>query len=204
MSFKREEIREILGEAYTDEIAGKLVSLHRTVVDPLKDQLDDAKRDVTKFKTEAEKVPGLEKKVKDLEGGEDWKAKYEKEKTDHQAYRDQVAQEATTAKVKAAYKKLLTEEKISEKTLDSILNATDYSKMKLKEDGSLDGVEDLKKDIDAKWGGFRVTQRQRGEKVDNPPAGAPSGSESAVREMTAKWHAQRFGEAPAGKSSPNQ
>ena len=162
MSFKREEIREILGEAYTDEIATKLVGLHRTVVDPLKDQLDDAKRDATRYKAEAEKLPGVQKELDELKGGEDWKAKYEKEKSDHQAYRDQVAQEATTAKVKAAYKKLLTEEKISEKTLDSILNATDYSKMKLKEDGSLDGVEDLKKDIDAKWGGFRVTQRQRG------------------------------------------
>ena len=196
MSFKREEIREILGEAYTDDIAGKLISLHRTVVDPIKDQLDDAKRDATRYKAEADKVPGLEQKVKDLEGGEDWKAKYEKEKSDHQAYRDQVAREATAAKVKAAYRKLLTEEKISEKTLDSILNATDYSGMKLKEDGSLDGIEDLKKDIDTRWGGFKVTQRQRGGKVDTPPSGAPGGSDSNVREMAAKWHAKRFGEAP--------
>ena len=196
MSFKREEIREILGEAYTDDIAGKLIGLHRTVVDPIKDQLDDAKRDATKYKAEADKVPGLEQKVKDLEGGEDWKAKYEKEKSDHQAYRDQVAREATAAKVKAAYRKLLTEEKISEKTLDSILNATDYSGMKLKEDGSLDGIEDLKKDIDTRWGGFKVTQRQRGGKVDTPPSGVPGGSDSSVREMAAKWHAKRFGEAP--------
>ena len=196
MSFKREEIREILGEAYTDDIAGKLISLHRTVVDPIKDQLDDAKRDATKYKAEADKVPDLQQKVKDLEGGEDWKAKYEKEKSDHQAYRDQVAQEATAAKVKAAYKKLLTEEKISEKTLEAILNATDYSKMKLKDDGTLDGIEDLKKDIDTKWGGFKVSTRQRGEKVDNPPAGDNGGADNSVREMTAKWHAKRFGEAP--------
>lgn len=196
MSFKREEIREILGEAYTDEIAGKLVSLHRTVVDPLKDQLDDAKRDATKYKTEADKVPGLEQKVKDLEGGEDWKGKYEAEKKAHDDYKAQVAQEATTAKVKAAYKKLLTDEKISDKTLESILNATDYSKMKLKEDGSLDGIEDLKKDIDSKWGGFKVTQRQRGQEVKTPPEGAPGGSDSEVRALTAKWHAQRYGEAP--------
>ena len=196
MSFKREEIREILGEAYTDDIAGKLISLHRTVVDPIKDQLDDAKRDATKYKAEADKVPDLQQKVKDLEGGEDWKAKYEKEKSDHQAYRDQVAQEATAAKVKAAYKKLLTEEKISEKTLEAILNATDYSKMKLKDDGTLDGIEDLKKDIDTKWGGFKVSTRQRGEKVDNPPAGDNGGADNSVREMTAKWHEKRFGKAP--------
>lgn len=196
MSFKREELREILGDAYTDDIATKLINQHRTVVDPLKDQLDDAKRDTTKYKTEADKVPGLEQKIKDLEGGEDWKGKYEAEKKAHDDYKAQVAQEATTAKVKAAYKKLLTDEKISEKTLDSILNATDYSKMKLKEDGSLDGIEDLKKDIDTKWGGFRVSQRQRGQDVKTPPESAPGGPDSSVREMTAKWHAQRYGEAP--------
>ena len=196
MSFKREEIREILGEAYTDEIAGKLIGLHRTVVDPLKDQLDDAKRDATKYKADAEKLPGVQAELEEAKKGEDWKAKYEQADQALKDYKAQVAQEATTAKVKAAYKKLLTEEKISEKTLDSILNATDYSKMKLKDDGTLDGIEDLKKDIDTRWGGFKVTQRQRGERVDNPPAGAPGGSDNSVREMTSKWHAQRFGEAP--------
>ena len=200
MSFKREEIREILGEAYTDDIAGKLISLHRTVVDPIKDQLDDAKRDATKYKAEAEKVPGLQKDLDELKKGEDWKAKYDAEKKAHDDYRAQVAQEATTAKVKAAYKKLLTEEKISEKTLDSVMNATDYSKMKLKEDGTLDGIEDLKKDIDTRWGGFKVAQRQRGERVDNPPPGGNGGSDNSIREMTAKWHAQRFGEAPQQKT----
>lgn len=196
MGFKREEIREALGEAYTDEIAGKLVAMHRSVVDPLKDQLDDAKRDVTKYKTEAEKVPGLQQQVKDLEGGEDWKAKYEQADQALKDYKAQVAQEATTAKVKAAYKKLLTEEKVSEKTLDAVLAATDFSKMKLKEDGTLDGIEDLKKDIDTRWGGFKVTQRQRGERVDNPPDKPAGGSDNSVREMAAKWHAQKFGAAP--------
>ena len=196
MAFKREELREALGEAYTDDIAKKLIEMHRSVVDPIKDQLDDAKRDATKYKTEAEKVPGLQQKIKEYEGGEDWKQKYEQEKQAHADYKAQVARDAETAKVKAAYKKLLTEEKISEKALDAVMNATDYSGMKLKEDGTLDGVEDLKKDIDTRWGSFKVAQRQRGERVDNPPAGAPGGSDNNIREMTAKWHAERFGAAP--------
>ena len=141
-------------------------------------------------------MPGLQKDLDELKKGEDWKAKYEKADKDLKDYRDQVAREAETAKVKAAYKKLLTEEKISEKTLDAVMNATDYSKMKLKEDGTLDGIEDLKKDIDTRWGSFKVAQRQRGEKVDNPPPGNNGGSDNSIREMTAKWHAQRFGEAP--------
>ena len=161
MSFKREELREILGEAYTDDIAAKLITQHRSVVDPLMDQLDTAKAEVTKYKAEADKLPGVQKELDDLKGGEDWKTKYETEKQAHEDYRNQVAQEATTAKVKAAYRKLLTDEKISDKALEAVLNATDYSKMKLNDDGSLDGVEDLKKDIDTKWGSFKVGLRRQ-------------------------------------------
>jgi len=193
MAFTRAELREALGEAYTDDIAKKVIELHRSVVDPIKDDLDSAKRDATKYKTEAEKVPGLQKELNELKK-DDWKTKYEDEKKAHDEYKNQVARDAETAKVKAAYKKLLTEEKISEKTLESILTATDYSGMKLKDDGTLDKIEDLKKDIETKWGGFRVAQRQRGEKVDTPPPGNPGGSDSSIREMTAKWHAQRFGQ----------
>lgn len=199
MAFTRAEIREALGEAYTDEIAGKLITMHRSVVDPIKDDLDGAKRDATKYKAEAEKVPGLQKDLEEARKGEDWKAKYEKADQDLKDYKTKVARDAEIAKIKAAYKKLLTEEKISEKTLDSVMNATDYSGMKLKDDGTLDGIEDLKKDIDTRWGGFRVHTRQRGENVDNPPAGNNGGSDNSIRNMTAAWHAAKYGTAPQDK-----
>ena len=169
MAFRREDIREVLGEAYTDEIATKLVGLHRSVVDPLKDDLDNVKRDASKWKAEAEKLPGIQKELNELKSGEDWKGKYESEKKAHDEYKAQVALDAEAAKIKTAYRKLLVEERISAKTIDAVANATDYSGMKLKEDGTLENVDDLKKDIAEKWGGFQVNTRQRGENVDNPP-----------------------------------
>lgn len=197
MAFGRSDLREILGEAYTDDIAKKIISKHREVVDKINDELDTEKRESAKLKADAEKLPGIQKELDDLKK-EDYKAKYEKEHGDFEAYKGQVAKDAETAKVKAAYKKLLVEEKISEKTLDSILNATDYGKMKLKDDGTLDGIEDLKKDIADKWGGFKVTIRQRGQQVDNPPPGGDNGgNDGGVRSMAAKWHERRFGAAPA-------
>lgn len=170
MSFKREELREILGDAATEETITKLVKLHRTVVDPLTDELDTAKRDAAKYKTQADKVPDLQRQLDDFNKGEDWKTKYENEKKAHDEYKAQVARDATTAKAKAAHKKLLIEEGISEKAIDSILSATDYSKAKLKEDGTFDDAsrDSLKKDITDKWGGFKVSTRKRGEQVENP------------------------------------
>lgn len=197
MGFKIAEIREILGEAYTDDVGKKLVNLHRSVVDPLLDDLDTAKRDATKYKAEADKVPGLQKDLDEAKKGEDWKTKFEKAEKDLKDFKDQVARDAEAEKVKAAYKKLLIEEKISEKTLEAVMNATDYSGMKLKDDGTLDGIEDLKKDIDTRWGGFRINTRQRGERVDNPPKGTDNGgSDNSIRERMAARHAAQFGALP--------
>ena len=204
MAFKRAEIREILGEAYTDEIASKLVALHRGVVDPIKDDLDAANREMNRYKADAEKLPGLQKELEDAKKGEDWKAKYEQEKKDHDDYKAKIARDAETVKLKAAYKKLLVEEKISEKAIDSILNATNYDKMKLKDDGSLDGIDDLKKDIGEKWGGFKTRERQRGEQVATPPGGGTGGSDNSIRSLTAQWHAQRYGALPNSQNQGGQ
>lgn len=172
MAFKLSEIRGILGEAYTDEIAKGLVSLHRSVVDPLMDQLDEAKRDATRYKKDADKLPDVQKELDTLKG-DDWKAKYEKEHQSFEDYKGQVARDAEAVKAKAAHRKLLIDEGISEKAVDSILNATDYTKVKLGTDGALDkeSTESLKKDITDRWSGFKVATRRRGENVATPPAG---------------------------------
>lgn len=198
MGFKIAELREILGEAYTDDIGKKLVAQHRSVVDPLLDDLESAKRDATKYKAEAEKVPGLQKDLDEAKKGEDWKDKYEKEHQSFEDYKTKIAQDAEAVKVEAAYRKLLTEEKVSEKAMTLIIAAkkAEFSKMKLKEDGTLDGAEDLKKEINEKYADFRVSQRQRGEQVGNPPAGAPGGSDSSVREYVRKLHEARYGAPP--------
>ena len=72
--FTRAEIRNILGDACTEEIENRLVALHLGVVDPLKD-------DLTKYKADAEKLPGVQKELDDLKAAGDggYKEKYEKD-----------------------------------------------------------------------------------------------------------------------------
>ena len=134
------------------------------------DQLDEAKSEAQRYKAKADKATELQKQVDDLSKGEDWKKKYEDEKKSNDDYRAEVEREKTTSRAKAAHKKLLTQEGISDKAIDSILNATDYGKVTLKDDGSLDdeSTATLKKDITERWGGFKVSTRRRGEQVDNP------------------------------------
>ena len=95
--FTRAEIRNILGDACTEEIENRLVALHLGVVDPLKD-------DLTKYKADAEKLPGVQKELDDLKAAGDggYKEKYEKEHSAFEAFKtDITAKESKAAKERA-------------------------------------------------------------------------------------------------------
>lgn len=95
--FTRAEIRNILGDACTEEIENRLVALHLGVVDPLKD-------DLMKYKADAEKLPSIQKELDDLKAAGDggYKEKYEKEHSAFETYKSDVtAKESKAAKEKA-------------------------------------------------------------------------------------------------------
>ena len=95
--FTRAEIRNILGDACTEEIENRLVALHLGVVDPLKD-------DLTKYKADAEKLPSVQKELDGLKAAGDggYKEKYEKEHSAFEAFKtDITAKESKAAKEKA-------------------------------------------------------------------------------------------------------
>ena len=95
--FTRAEIRNILGDACTEEIENRLVALHLGVVDPLKD-------DLTKYKSDAEKLPSVQKQLDDLKAAGDggYKEKYENEHSAFEAFKtDITAKESKAAKEKA-------------------------------------------------------------------------------------------------------
>lgn len=163
-SFGRKWLAEIIRneDLSPEEKENQIMAGHIGVTDGLKDKIEE-------LKAEADKAADLQKQLDGINGGEDFKKKYEDE---HQAFEDfkkQTAQDAESAKVKAAYRKLLTDEGISVKRLDSILKVTDFSKMKLDKDGNLDKVDDLKKAINDEWSEFKTTVTTQGAKVENPP-----------------------------------
>lgn len=194
MAFKRADIRNVLGDNYTDEIANKLIALHVGVADAMKDEIEALKTERDKYKADAEKLAGVQKELDDMKNGEDFKAKYEKERDDFANYKKQVAQEAETEKVKAAYRKLLIAEKINEKRLDVVMRTTDFSKMKLDKDGNLADVDGLKKAINDDWADFKVKTEERGAGAENPPetdnGGKPT---SRAAELAAKFHQEKYG-----------
>lgn len=86
------------GMGLTDEQVDTIIEAHGDTVDGLKE-------DIQRYKADAEKLPGVQKELDDLkkDNGNDFKARYEKERQDFQAYKDGIAKkEAAAAKEKAA------------------------------------------------------------------------------------------------------
>lgn len=165
MAFKRSFL-ESLG--LSEQQVSAVMDEHIAVVDALK-----ADRD--KYKAEADKVADLQKELEGIKGGEDFKKKYEDEHESFENFKKKVAEEAETAKVQAAYRSLLVDEKIGAKWLDDIMRITDFTRMKIDKDGKLVDEAELRKTIGEKCSAFKTTITEKGAKVEAPPVTANAG-----------------------------
>ena len=85
------------GMGLTDEQVDTIIEAHTDTVDGLK-------ADVSKYKSDAEKLPDVQKQLDDLKAADDggYKEKYEKEHSDFEAYKSGItAKESKAAKEKA-------------------------------------------------------------------------------------------------------
>ena len=144
VKFTRAEIRNILGEACTEEIENRLVALHLGVVDPLKD-------DLTKYKADAEKLPGVQKQLDDLKATGDggYKEKYEKEHSAFEAYKSDVTKKESKAAKEKAVRAYFESKNITGANLDLAMRgcgeemaALELDGEKIKDTKSLDALVD--------------------------------------------------------------
>ena len=189
MGFQRKWLDGILTneDMSAKEKANAIMDEHLSQMGEVKDERDNLKKQVTEAET---KAADLQKQLDGVNGGEDYKKKYEDEHKAFEDFKKQTASEAELSKIKAAHRKLLVEEGISEKRIDAIQKVTDFSKMKLDKDGNLDGAADIRKSIAAEWGDFKVTVTEKGASVENPPkTGKPTKTKEEI--MAIKDTAER-------------
>ena len=168
--FTRAEIRNILGDACTEEIENRLVALHLGVVDPLKD-------DLTKYKADAEKLPGVQKQLDDLKAAGDggYKEKYEKEHSAFEAFKtDITAKESKAAKEKAV-RAYFESKNITGSNLDLAMRGCGEEMAALVMDG--DKIKDttsLDALIDGAYKSLVYTEHVQGANPATPPANPPA------------------------------
>lgn len=180
------------GMGLTEEQVSAIIEEHTNVTTSLKDQ-------IKQYKADAEKLPAVQQELDDFKkdtSASDWEKKYNKEHADFEKYKTDISNKEQSEKIKSAYKKLLTECKVGDKHLDSILRVTDFSKMKLAEDGSLDESDKLKETINSEWGGFISTKETKGADVSNPPGDGgkeEGGSTGRAAILAARYHDNLYG-----------
>ena len=157
---------EALGieQAKIDEI----ISAHTEVTDSLKADRDSYKEKAEKYdqtKTELDKANSeLDKVSKD-----EYKTKYESLEAEFNKYKTDIAEKEVKGKKEEAYKKMLKEIGVNEKSIDAILKVKDLSSLKLDDKGEIVDVDALKESEKKDWEGFIIESEVHGQDPSTPP-----------------------------------
>ena len=157
---------EALGieQAKIDEI----ISAHTEVTDSLKADRDSYKEKAEKYdqtKTELDKAKSeLDKVSKD-----EYKTKYESLEAQFNKYKTDIAEKEVKGRKEEAYKKMLKEIGVNEKSIDAILKVKDLSTIKLDDKGGIVDVDTLKESEKKDWEGFIIESEVHGQDPSTPP-----------------------------------
>ena len=158
------------GMGLTDEQVDTIIEAHTDTVDGLK-------ADVSKYKSDAEKLAGVEKELNDLKamGDGGYKEKYEKEHKAFEDYKaDITAKESKAAKEKAV-RAYFESKNITGSNLDLAMRGCGEEMAALEMDG--DKIKDTKildALVDGTYKGLVSTTQTKGANPANPPANPPA------------------------------
>lgn len=141
------------------------------IIEAHTDTVDGLKSDLSKYKTDAEKLPDVQKELDELKakGDDGWKEKHDKLKGEFDAYKKDVeAKEAHSKKVEA-YKAILKDANLSEKGIEKAIKYAEWDKIELGEDGKLKGANDHIKAVREEWAEYVTTTTTTGAKTSTPP-----------------------------------
>lgn len=158
------------GMGLTDEQVDTIIEAHTDTVDGLK-------ADVSKYKTDAEKLPSVQKELDDLKAAGDggYKEKYEKEHSDFETYKSTVTAKESKAAKEKAVRAYFESKNITGANLDLAMRgcgeemaALELDGEKIKDTKSLDAL------VDGTYKGLVSNTQFKGANPANPPANPPA------------------------------
>lgn len=146
-----------------------------TIIEAHTDTVDGLKEDINKYKSNAEKLPSVQKELDDLKAAGDggYKEKYEKEKKAFEDFKmAQTAKETRQAK-ETAYREFLKTVGVSEKRIPAIMKVTDLDSIEMDGDTFKD-ADKLTETVKAEWADFIETSNTDGANTNTPPVNNPN------------------------------
>lgn len=160
------------GMGLTEEQVSTIIEEHMEVVNALKSKATDYEKQIDE----------LNKAVKNNgEADSEYKAKYEKEHSDFEAYKANQAKQGELSKKKVAYEELLRQAGVKEKAISKIVALQNMDEVKMGKDGKIENSDDLSKSIKKDWSEFITEKSVKGAKIENPPAN--NGGKAMTREQ---------------------
>lgn len=167
------------GMGLTDEQVDTIIEAHADTVDGLK-----AERD--KFKTDAEKLPAVEKELGDMKakGDDGWKDKHDAVKKEYEDFKAGIEAEKSKAAKESAARAFFDGKGIKGKSLDLAVRASaaEIAALKLK-DGKIEDETALNALITGELAALVGKTDVRGPVPATPPAGGGAGAGKTKEEI---------------------
>jgi len=175
----------------------EIIKGHSETVTALNEQIDAAKEEAARYKAEADKVPGLQKELKEMKDQAAADAK-EREGKDYDAlkqefddYKAEQEKKAVRSAKEAAYREILKDAGIPEKHYAKILKYSDVDGVELDKDGKITTAKDILKSIKEEWGDHIQKTETQGAQTQTPPDNAGKTTMTREEIMKIKDRAER-------------
>jgi hypothetical protein len=177
------------GMGLTEEQADTIIDAHTETVDGLKEQLKAAE-------DKAKTADDLQKELDGLKAnsGPDYKAKYEKEHSDFEAYKSEVTAKETKAAKEKAARAYFEAKNITGNNLAIALRGAkdEISSIELDDKGNIKDSKTLDALVDGEFASLVVKSSARGANTATPPGSKSSGTPMTRADVYARDDKGRF------------
>ncbi len=184
MAFSIKQIKAILSSHNMpvddlDAAAEDICARHSADLDSIKEERDT-------FKKDAETLADVQKELDALKAntGDDFKAKYEKEKKDFSDYKAGIEKEKALEAKRAVLREIAKDAGLSEAGIAKAVKYHDFDKLELDEKGAAKEKAAILKGLKEEWADYVQTTETKGADTATPPA-STSGKKMTKEEIFA-------------------
>lgn len=179
-----------------DEKRDQIMEAHQGVLESLKADRDGLKETVAKLQAEADKVPDLQRQLKEAEKPvqDEYKPKFEELQKEFEDFKTKVEGEKAAEEKKNLYSALLRDAGIDEKRVQAILKVTDLGAFSV-ENGAIVDEDKVKESLAEEWSAFIPQEITTGAEVPTPPAenATITGADPETVQRLAERHERLYG-----------
>ena len=191
MAFSIKQIKAILSSHNMpvddlDAAAEDICARHSADLDSIKEERDT-------FKKDAETLADVKKELDALKAntGDDFKAKWEKEKQDFADYKAEVEKEKTLEAKRAVLREIAKDAGLSEAGIAKAVKYHDFDKMELDDKGAAKDKATILKGLKEEWADYIQTTETRGANTATPPTTSGTGRKTVDEIMAIKDDVER-------------